>query len=196
MFLEIYRTLIIVIVILVAIIAVFFSRKRNKQLIEIFERLAIKHNGTITRKRWPSPILTFPYNVYTIVVSFIPGSRYSPPFTVIRTQLNLPLDFYLIITKEHVGSSLGKRLGMQDIETGNQLFDEIYIIKGSDEYKVIMLLHSSVQQKLLMLKEDKPILTIRKGKLELKIPKIQLDEEVFDQLISTVIELIEHSGQF
>lgn len=193
---EIYPTIIIIFTISIAIIALSLSYKRNKKIIVFLERQAVKRNGTITRKHWPSPILTFPYNAYTLVVSFTPGSRHSPPYTIVRTQLNLPLDFYLIVTKEHIGSSLAKKIGMQDIETGNTTFNDSFIIKGSDEYKVIMLLHSSVQQKLLVLKNEKPVIIIRKGRLELKIPKIHLNDEIFDRLIDAVIEIINYSGQF
>ncbi len=44
--------------------------------------------------------------------------------------------FRFTIYRKGIFSDLGKLLGMQDIEVGDPEFDEAFIIKGTDEYKV------------------------------------------------------------
>lgn len=56
-------------------------------------------------------------------------------------------------------SLIGKKLGMQDIQTGNQEFDKVFIVKGNDESTVRKLLDLDIQQKLLNLKMPVEVLS-------------------------------------
>jgi hypothetical protein len=47
--------------------------------------------------------------------------------------------FRFAIYRQGLFSNLGKLLGMQDIEVGDPEFDRDFVIKGSDEYKVLAL---------------------------------------------------------
>ena len=47
-----------------------------------------------------------------------------------------PEGFRFTIYRKGIFSELGKLLGMQDIEVGDPEFDEAFIIKGNDEFKV------------------------------------------------------------
>ncbi|HEV3166336.1 MAG TPA: DUF3137 domain-containing protein [Isosphaeraceae bacterium] len=60
----------------------------------------------------------------------------SHTLTRMRAPYVNPDGFRFTIYRKGVFSELGKLLGMQDIEVGDPDFDEAFIIKGSDEYKV------------------------------------------------------------
>jgi hypothetical protein len=57
-------------------------------------------------------------------------------YTRMRAPYVNPEGFRFTIYRKSVFSDLGKILGMQDIEVGDPDFDEAFIIKGTDEFKV------------------------------------------------------------
>jgi hypothetical protein len=57
-------------------------------------------------------------------------------YTRMRAPYTNPENFRFTIYRKGVFSELGKLLGMQDIEVGDPDFDEAFIIKGNDEFKV------------------------------------------------------------
>lgn len=59
------------------------------------------------------------------------------------------LDFK--IYKSGIFSGLGKALGQQDVKTGDQEFDENFIVKGSDDEKVKQLLQLDKLRELISL---------------------------------------------
>jgi hypothetical protein len=60
-------------------------------------------------------------------------------YTRVRAPYINPDAFRFTIYRKGVFSELGKLLGMQDIEVGDPEFDEAFIIKGTDEFKVMSL---------------------------------------------------------
>ena len=57
--------------------------------------------------------------------------------------------FRFSIYRKGIFSELGKLMGMQDIEVGNPEFDEAFIIKGNDEFKVRDLFGNRKIQELI-----------------------------------------------
>ena len=63
---------------------------------------------------------------------------------IVYTRLRAPFvsagGLRFVVYRKSVFSDLGKLLGMQDIEVGDRAFDEAFIVKGSDEGTVRLLL--------------------------------------------------------
>jgi hypothetical protein len=57
-------------------------------------------------------------------------------YTRMRAPYVNPDGFRFTIYRKSLFSGLGKLLGMQDIEIGDQEFDEAFIIKGTDDFRV------------------------------------------------------------
>jgi len=57
-------------------------------------------------------------------------------YTRIRAPYVSGAGFRFTIYRKGIFSDLGKLMGMQDIEVGDPGFDEAFIIKGNDEFKV------------------------------------------------------------
>jgi hypothetical protein len=60
-------------------------------------------------------------------------------YTRMRAPYVNPEGFRFTIYRTGVFSGLGKMLGMQDIEIGDPEFDQAFIIKGTDEAKIVNL---------------------------------------------------------
>ncbi|MDW7693707.1 DUF3137 domain-containing protein [Flammeovirgaceae bacterium SG7u.111] len=72
------------------------------------------------------------------------------PFTRLRAPFINKDGFRFKIYKGSVFSGLGKLFGMQDIEIGDVVFDEKFIIQGNDEGKVKKLFKNPTIKKLLL----------------------------------------------
>ena len=76
--------------------------------------------------------------------------RSSRTYTRIAVTLNQPTTLRLKIYNEGLVSKLGKALGMQEIQTGDEAIDRRYIIQGQPETAVAGLLMSyDLRQKLI-----------------------------------------------
>jgi hypothetical protein len=73
----------------------------------------------------------------------------SVTYTRIRAPYVNPEAFRFTIYRKGFFSELGKLLGMQDIEVGDGEFDEAFIIKATDEWKVRELLSNPKVRQLL-----------------------------------------------
>lgn len=70
-------------------------------------------------------------------------------FTRMRAPYVNPSGFRFTIYRRSMFSGLGKWLGMQDIEVGDEAFDEAFIIKGTSESQVQALLSNPRLRELL-----------------------------------------------
>jgi hypothetical protein len=70
-------------------------------------------------------------------------------FTRMRAPYVNPDGFRFTIYRKGLLSNLGKLLGMQDIEVGEPEFDEAFVIKGNDDYKVQKLCSNKKVRELI-----------------------------------------------
>jgi hypothetical protein len=73
----------------------------------------------------------------------------SVTYTRMRVPFVNPGGFRFTIYRKGLFSGLGKLLGMQDIEVGDIEFDEAFIIKATDEWKVRELLSNPKVRQML-----------------------------------------------
>lgn len=77
------------------------------------------------------------------------GGKNKQTYTAITTRLPQSLGLGLHITPEGFFTGLGKAFGVQDIQVGDQRFDQAFLIKGRDEAKVVRLLSAEVRDELM-----------------------------------------------
>jgi hypothetical protein len=70
-------------------------------------------------------------------------------FTRMRAPYVNPGGFQFTVYRKGMFSGLGKMLGMQDIEIGDESFDEAFIVKGNDEARVRELLSNQRIRELI-----------------------------------------------
>ena len=111
----------------------------------------------------------------------------SVTYTRMRAPYVNPEGFRFTIYRKSIFSDLGKFLGMQDIEVSDPDFDEAFIIKGSDESKVVSLFSNS---KIRQMIQDQPKIRLEvkdsEGWFDSKFPEdvdelyFQVDGEIKD----------------
>lgn len=90
----------------------------------------------------------------TLDIFVVPAGHAHIPYTRMRAPFVSRDGFRFLVYRKGLWSELGKRLGMQDIETGHSArFDEGFIIKGNDEAKVRALFANPEIRRLI---EEQP----------------------------------------
>lgn len=92
--------------------------------------------------------------VITLDTYTVSTGKSSITYTRLRAPYITKDGFNFKIYKKGLFSNVGKTLGMQDVEIGDPEFDENYIIKGSDETKLIELLSSDKIRELISLQKN------------------------------------------
>ncbi|MFH1125817.1 MAG: DUF3137 domain-containing protein [Candidatus Altiarchaeota archaeon] len=80
------------------------------------------------------------------------SSTSSTEYTKIQVNHTATLPLEMEVYPGTFFSAIGKKLGMQDIQTGNPEFDKVFVVKGSDESVVRQILDLELQAKLLKLR--------------------------------------------
>jgi len=82
------------------------------------------------------------------VYIYTTGGKNKSTYTVTKVMLNQPQSLGLKVYKEGFFSKIGKAIGTQDIQTGDQAFDDAMMIKGNDEVGVTEYLTPALRDAL------------------------------------------------
>lgn len=154
-----------------------FDKKRKEAWIEFAEEVNGEYSKASFFKTERIKILKENYMVMLDLYAVSTGKSVIY-YTRLKAVYHQSSDFKFKIYKKGIFGSLGKKLGMQDIDTGNGEFDEDFIIKGNDEFNIIQLF-SNVKIRDLLYKIPKFTLEIKdnKGAKELCLMMPQIIEE-------------------
>jgi hypothetical protein len=179
---ELLPTIFLLLIIIVSSITIVYVYRQYTIIKRLLDAQALKRGGII-EKKYPKRILTFPYHDFKVVVWVQQGSKYNPPETNASIMLHKLVPSKISIYYESLASRIGKALGTQDIQVGNEEFDQVFMIKGSDEIYVTNLVNLPIQQKLLDMQHLKPHIHISGTTLEIYVDKALTIEEEYDHLI-------------
>lgn len=124
---------------------------------EVWSRLATELNGKFEQGEWFSPDrVQVNYKEWTVTLDAFTRStgKSSATFTRIRAPFRNSTGFYFKVYEKSIFSNLGVRLGMQDIQIGDEAFDERYVIQGNDEAVVKMLFAEESIRSLIAAQPD------------------------------------------
>ncbi|MBW8016445.1 MAG: DUF3137 domain-containing protein [Planctomycetes bacterium] len=79
----------------------------------------------------------------------VSNGKTSTTYTRIRAPYINKDNFRFTVYRKSIFSGIGKMLGMQDVEVGHFQFDEDFIIKGTDEYKLRQLFENDKIRELI-----------------------------------------------
>lgn len=82
------------------------------------------------------------------------SASYQQAYTRVRAPFIPRDDLKFSVYRKGLLSSIGKLFGAQDIVVGDPVFDDAFIIKGNDEYKIQSLFSSDKLRKLILSQKD------------------------------------------
>lgn len=114
----------------------------HKKLITEFHEAI---GGDMVFGKWGSgPFLVLKYKGFELVYDYyvVSTGQSAVTYSRMRTLMRCHNAFELKVSKEGVFAKLGKILGAQDIQIGDEFFDEKYMIKSNDEVLASRLLNN------------------------------------------------------
>lgn len=176
-FLILYLGIIIVIFPLI----IFFSLWRYRTIKRLIEQQAMKRNGMVTGS-FLLPQLNCLYQNLPVLVTSVPGNRYRHAKTEVHITLSKPAVGSVTIVSGSFISRFGKTRGLTEIHLGFDEFDQEFLVRSEDEMFVRNLLNSTIQNKLLEMKQEKPAVFLQATSLTVSLPRILKTEEGYDRL--------------
>lgn len=108
--------------------------------------------GEMIEGSWGSgPYLVIPYKTWNIIFDYfvVSTGKSAITYTRLRVALKNRNDFQLKLSKEGVFAKIGKALGSQDIEIGDESFDHDYVVKSNDELIATRILnHHEIKSRI------------------------------------------------
>ena len=147
-YLILFVTVALVVVALVASYLILQSRRRA------WEELAARVGLSFAPGNWlglgMSISGTYRSQYITLDKFTRSTGKNSTTYTRIVLRLSQPTQLELLIYTEGIFSKIGKLFGMKEIQTGDEVIDQRYIIKGQPEPMIASLLQSyDLRQKLV-----------------------------------------------
>ena len=182
-------------VVLIAFLFLVFyvHSKQNRELDEIFRRLARRYSGHAIGGGLMTPAsFTFHYQGAPVKVEAKRGGEDESDYTQI--QIAWPdRSARCEVYPERFSSRLGKLFGMTDVEIGSPEFDEIFVITGDSEAKLRELLSPDVQQAIRALWRMRPLgdiyFSIGGGKMAVKKLSLIREEKLLARFVEAVLHL-------
>lgn len=186
-------TLMIVVGIVGVISEIFQIKKRKRVLEEIFNRQALKYNGIVEGGGFlGTPHLKIRYK-HAKTELFIDARR-KQNFTVFSAIFYVSVPYKVRIYREYRFLGIGTVFG-QDVKIHNPEFDEAFVIQGTDETIVRHFLTMDIQSKLLLMKDDNPVVEIQDGILEICIPRILEEDRTYESLLEVGLAMVEKAWE-
>lgn len=173
-----------------------FDKKRKEAWMEFAEQVSGEYSKASFSKTERIRICK---EKYVVLLDLYPVSTGKSVmyYTRFRTLYHQVTDFKFKIYRKGIFSNLGKKLGMQDINTGNDAFDEDFIIKGNDEFTIVQLF-SDVKIRDLLYKIPGFTLEIKDSKgskeLCLMISNIIQDKERLRDALELFCDVLDYMG--
>jgi hypothetical protein len=92
--------------------------------------------------------------VVTLDTYVVPAGKTYIPCTRMRAPFVNPSGFRFTVYRKSIFSGIATRLGMQDIEVGDDAFDRDFVVKSTDESRVRTLLASPRLRELIALQPE------------------------------------------
>ena len=173
------------------VIVVIISIKQKEKIVQALQSVADKRYGRVINRLILYPTLYLDHNGTEIRIQPLPGSRYSPPQTVLTAKHRMGLNHKLIISRESILSRMAKALGMKEIQIGSDEFDNKFIVKGDDDYFVYRVLDYNLQEKIINAWRFEPYINISSNSLQIIFPYTLEREEEYNMMIDLAISILD-----
>jgi len=143
-------------VVVIVVAAIKFSARSRERRRQALELVASQINGEVKLPgRWAEPLLSWEsQGLPAALIYYSSGGQHPQYYTRLLYTLAAPPPFKFKVYLEGVLQKLGKKLGGQDVQSGDPRFDGVFIVKASDELRAQMVLgDAALREAMLQLKD-------------------------------------------
>ena len=138
-----------IIIVVILILAIFTAKKVRKiLLVRILKRECIKKKGTVSSKK--EIHMTYNYGKIPIKVCFCKRGGHQPKRTEITCELKLKKNVLFMIKRRKFKTTIDYRK-LEPIRWEG--IDELYEVRGNDEYFMVKLLDDNLRNRIFMLRD-------------------------------------------
>ena len=140
--------------IVIIVVAVKHHKRQRRRREEALAIVAQRLGGTLTPGTfWQQPKITFEYKSYAANIEYYStGGKHPTLYTRLFFHFQRTPPLNVRVYPERLFSKIGKFLGGQDIQLGDENFDDKFMIKGSDAARVKDFLSPDVRQAIFELR--------------------------------------------
>jgi hypothetical protein len=120
---------------------------------QLWQQLAIEVRGTFTDGGWwKSDRVTVNYKEWTMVLDTytVSSGKHSTTYTRMRCPYVNKDGFRFKLFREGFFAGIGKFFGMQDVEVGEKIFDETFVLQGNNPAQIKALFEKEKLRQLLL----------------------------------------------
>ena len=185
--------LILPLLILITVFLLIMRKGFGSGLERVMERIAEKRNGIIRRSLiFPSLFISLDGAELLARFRMRWWRKYDPFQFIVDGRCNKRLGCSISIYPESIILKAGKKLGLKDIETGNDEFDRKFLLRSDDEDLALGFLDRDLQEKILRISHLLPSIKIKDNRLRITTSSHLVGrEENMDSLIDTAISILD-----
>lgn len=138
-----------------------FKLKSDKNKESVWQQFSTENNGLyVVGKYHNLDSVEIVYLNHKIIFDcyihyqVVRGASFETAFTRVRLEFRSPDELKFRLTSQGFIDKVGKLLGAQDIQIGDSAFDNKFMIKGNDEFKIRTILSNQNIKQILSLQKD------------------------------------------
>jgi len=185
-------------IIAVVVWAIKFTKRMNERKQNLFkdfaDRKGLSHSS---EKRFLHTLNTIDgtlNNCHFQITEKIIGSGKNQQVMADVKFYNSPINFDFRISKEHLLTKVGKKFGLQDIEIGNDEFDNLFLLKSESENQMRDLINYDIQIELRNIVKEMSGSLIQKDEVfSYSVPGGLINEKAFkatERIIDVMIKMM------
>ena len=154
----------------------------------ILQQIAAERNGCVEGKYGQPPRLTLPFPRGNLNVFDLEGENLHG--TSLACSFDRRTDFEMVIHWDKSFGLLGKTGWYRMIKVANKEFDKNFTVISNSDPRINDFLDPELQEKLLRIKDDRPILELKGETFRLDICKELADKQEYDAFIDLGLEIM------
>jgi hypothetical protein len=184
------QLLIWIVVIGTGVGVIAYHRRRVQETAAMLRTLAVRRGGRVvdgTLLGWPR--LEIQQGGRSVALHPVSGGKHSPDRTIVEIRAAFPPELRLIAQGRGPLAVLTKEWGLEEISSPDQAFARAFVVQGDPVGLARGVLTADAQAQLLRLREHKPRLHLKDGRLSLSIDRIPRELAGFEGLITAATTL-------
>lgn len=199
---QVKKLVIVIVVFQLAIFLGILLYKLWKRVREIklqshlLKRVAVQFSGQFQsggKLGYPKTLL--PYKNNEMVVYYRPRSRYKKASTVIECGVGGGKEFEFCIYPRSLLADVAKLVGMQDVEIGQHVFDQKFIIKTNKPLVIKEYLHQDLCRHVLGLPMPHISIKLQKGRFVFSVQHMLKEDQEYFQMVEVARQLVDELAE-
>ena len=168
----------------------YFLKSRHHRI--LLQKQAIKRDGKVVQHALIFPKLIFSWQNYQITSFITLPAKTNPTFVIVSAVVSHLKPCVLVVERKNPWiPAMNIVFGSKKISTGSFAFDQDFTIFAKDEESPKLVVNPQLQQMLLAIKEQNPLISLQGNTLTVRASRSAHNTQEIDALIDITIVLLQ-----